>query len=66
MIARLALRARGTIGRVADRFVAAADYLLSDRHSERGLVEIRLALAQAAFVGAPFVMLAILFWTVLP
>ncbi|WP_300113390.1 hypothetical protein [Sphingobium sp.] len=65
MIRRLATSTRG-LRKFGGRLFAMGHGLLSDCDVQPGCVEMRIALAQAAFVGAPIVIIAILFMAVLP
>ncbi|WP_370176279.1 hypothetical protein [Sphingobium abikonense] len=65
MIRRLAATTHG-LRQFGGRLFVMGQALISDRDVQPGRVEVRIALAQAAFVGAPIVIIAILFMAVLP
>ena len=65
MIPGVATAARG-LRRLGTRVFAWGEALVSDRHVELGCVEVRIALTQAALIGAPIAFIAVLFMAVLP
>jgi hypothetical protein len=48
------------------RLIVTARALVSDRNVQSGQVEMRIALAQAALVGVPVVLIGLAFMAVLP